>query len=123
MEEKEISSFWITNLETGETTKAKKGSVIETTIAQPVYEQSKLVYHFNKEYWDKPMTITLKNAYWDLSRVHTNNWRRMHGMNPLPYRKMFKHDAKYALTIYNKQRKYIRDRYTFEDWRKMKGIN
>lgn len=86
-------------------------------------ENNKKILHFDKDYWNKPMTITFENAYWDLNVLCTNNWRKMHGKNLLPYRKLFKLNHKYALTIYNKQRKYIRDRYTFEEWRKMKGIN
>lgn len=119
-----ISAIWFTDTKTGEKFKLNGLPTIESTIEPVVDEEDKgeVVWNFNKEYWEKPISFTCENTYVDLSTIFTNNWRRRHGKNLLHYRKLFKYNKGYALVIYNKQRKYIRDKYTFEEWKEMKGI-
>lgn len=120
-----ISPIWFTNTETGESFKINELSKIELTI-EPVTDEEdndKVVFHYDREYGDKPITFTFEKSYVDLSVIISNNYLRRHGRKPLPYRKLSKcNKDRYALTIYNKQRKYVRDRYTFDEWKKKKGI-
>ena len=116
--------MWFTDTKTGEKFELNEFPTVKSSIEPVVNEEDKgeVVLHFDKEYWEKPITFTCENTYVDLSTIFTNNWRRRHGKNPLPYRKLFKYNKGYALVIYNKQRKYAKDKYTFDEWKKKKGI-
>ena len=118
------SSSWITNIETSEKFELNRLITIDSDVESLVDEENKgkVTWHFNKGYWGKPITFICKEAYWDLSTVFTNNRRRMYGKHTLPYRKLFKYNKGYALVIFNKQRKYVRDRYTFEEWKKKNKV-
>lgn len=115
--EMNVSTIYFTDLKTGEKFELTSPSIIDYTIEKP--KENKLI-HFRD--YSEPITFTCENTYIDLSILFTNNWRRRHGKNPLPYRKLFKHNKGYALVIYNRQRKYVRDRYTFDKWKVKKGI-
>lgn len=119
-----ILSIWFTDTKTGERFELNGFPTIESTIEPVVNEEDKgeVVYRFDKEYWEKPITFACNDVYADFSRIFTNNWRRRRGKNPLPYRKLFKYNKRYALVIYQKQRKYIQDKYTFDEWKRKKGI-
>lgn len=128
MPTKEIGTICFNNLETGEKLKIGKLSEIKVSIEPDGYKEDKnnIIHSFNTSYWNKSASLIVDDFYWDLRYIFPsmrNNSRKMHGKRPLPYRELFKHNPKkYALTIYNSQRKYIRDKYTFEEWKIKKGI-
>ena len=112
-----ISAIYFTDSKTGEMFELTSPSIVDCTIEEP--KENKLI-HFRD--YNEPTTFTCENTYVDLSTVFTNNWRKRYGKNPLPYRKLFKYNKGYALVIYNRQRKHVKDRYTFDEWKKKKGI-
>lgn len=68
-------------------------------------------------------TVTLQNSYLDFGLILRNNWIKRRKGKVMRWRKLFHlNPQKYALTMYNKQRKYIRDKYSFTEWCKLKGI-
>ena len=117
LKEMNITAMYFTDLKTGEKFELTSPNIVDCTIEEP--KENKLI-HFRD--YSEPITFTCENTYVDLSTVFTNNWRKRYGKNPLPYRKLFKYNKGYALVIYNRQRKYVRDRYMFDEWKKKKGI-
>ena len=128
MPTKEIGTIYFKSLETGEEFKVGKLSEIKVSIKPDDCQEDKdnNIHSFNTGYWNKRGELVVDDLYWDLRYIFPsmrNNSRKMHGKRPLPYRELFKHNPKkYALIIYNSQRKYIRDKYTFEEWKTKKGI-
>lgn len=119
-----IETVWLVNQNTGKKYALSGLSEIELESTSGIGEEdnSRAIYYYNEEYWNAAKTFTFEDVYIDSSVILTNNWRKQHGKNMLPYRKLFNHNKKYALTIYNKKRKYIRDRYTFDEWKEKRGI-
>lgn len=91
---------------------------IPFTEEDPDYSNKKYVFRFQE-----PVIFECKCGFFDLRLLNNlsggflgfpkkTRWRQLYKQNP----------AKYALVIYNKKRKYEKDKMSFEEFRKKKGI-